>query len=116
MCTFEEVIAFLPPALRLRARELPKPLWDRVEEFRLRAGRLPTVSLEGDELHLPGEGAVTRRELELTVELVTRASAHTALEAARRAICLSRVGTGWAFAEVCGPRRARCVTYEAYHL
>lgn len=84
MCTFEEVIAFLPSALRLRARELPKPLWDRVEEFRLRAGRLPTVSLEGDELHLPGEGAVTRRELELTVELVTQASAHTALEAARR--------------------------------
>lgn len=84
MCAFEEVIAFLPPSLRLRAGALPRPLWDRVEEFRLRAGRIPTVSLEGDELPLPGEGKLTRRELELTVEIVTRASAHTALEAARR--------------------------------
>lgn len=84
MCAFEEVIAFLPPSLRLRASALPRPLWDKVEEFRLRAGRIPTVSLEGDELPLPGEGKLTRRELELTVEIVTRASAHTALEAARR--------------------------------
>lgn len=86
MDSFEEVTTLLPPALRERARALPPLLRRRCEEFRLRAGREPTVTVERTELPLPGEGRITRRDMELTVEIATRASAHTALE---------RVKQGW---------------------
>ena len=86
MDSFEEVTALLPPALRERARALPPLLRRRCEELRLRAGREPTVTVERAELPLPGEGRIARRDLELTVEIATRASAHTALE---------RVKQGW---------------------
>ena len=84
MDSFEEVTALLPPALRERARALPPLLRRRCEELRLRAGREPTVTVERSELPLPGEGKITRRDLELTVEIATQASAHTALERVRQ--------------------------------
>lgn len=84
MDSFEEVTALLPPALRERARALPPLLRRRCEELRLRAGREPTVTVERAELPLPGEGRIARRDLELTVEIATRASAHTALERVRQ--------------------------------
>lgn len=81
---FDEVCAFLPPGLRLRGQALPAVIRRRAEELRLRAGREPTVVLGGDELPLPGEGAVTVRDLELTVEAATRSSAYAALERLRQ--------------------------------
>lgn len=83
MESFEEVAALLPPELRVRAESLPGLLQRRVEEIRLRGGRTPTVVVGREELPLPGEGLVTRRDLERTVEIATRASAHTALEHVR---------------------------------
>lgn len=81
---YEQVCALLPPALRRGAEELPPLLRRRAEEVRLRCGRFPTVVVGGDELSMPSEGPVTRRDLELTVETATRASAHTALERVRQ--------------------------------
>lgn len=84
MESFNEVAALLPPELRGRAEVLPALVKRRVEEIRLRAGRTPTVVVGRDELPLPGEGIVSRRDLERTVEIATRASAHTALERVRQ--------------------------------
>lgn len=84
MDSFDQVAALLPPALRRGAEALPPILKRRVEEVRLRAGRTPTVVVGEDELPLSADGPVTRRELELTVEIATRASAHAALERVRQ--------------------------------
>lgn len=84
MKSFGEAAALLPPELRARAESLPNEVRRRVEEIRLRGGRRPTVVAGRDELSLPGEGAMTRRDLERTMEIATRASAHTALERIRQ--------------------------------
>lgn len=84
MGEFEQVCALLPPGMRRGAEELPPILRRRVEEVRLRCGRTASVVVGGDELPLPCEGPVTRRDLELTVEIATRASAHAALERVRQ--------------------------------
>lgn len=84
MDSFEEAVQVLPPRLRTGAVTLPPLVRRRVEEIRLRAGRSPTVAIGGDELPLPSDGPVTRQDLELTVEIATRASAHSALERIRQ--------------------------------
>ena len=80
---FDEAAALLPPALRQGIQALPPLVRRNVEEIRLRAGRCPAVVVGGDELSLSA-AKVGRRELELTVEIATRASAHTALESVRQ--------------------------------
>ena len=80
---FEEAAALLPPAMRQEALALPPLVRRRVEELRLRSGRPPTAVVGGDELPL-SQTPVDRRDLELTVEIATRASAHTALESVRQ--------------------------------
>lgn len=88
---FEEAAALLPPALRREAQALPPLARRRVEEIRLRSGRPPTVVIGRDELPL-GQAPVERRDLELTVEIATRASAHTALERVRQGYFTVRGG------------------------
>ncbi|MCI5704060.1 MAG: stage III sporulation protein AB [Pseudoflavonifractor sp.] len=89
---FDDAAILLPPALRKRAEALPGTVRRRAEEIRLRAGRPPTVSVGADELPLPGGGAVTVRDLELTVEIATQASAHAALERVRQGYFTVRGG------------------------
>lgn len=84
MDSFTEITRLLPPHLRERADSLPSMVRRRAQELRLRAGRVPAVTVERAELPLPGEGAVTRRDLELILERATQASAHTALERVRQ--------------------------------
>lgn len=91
MDRFEEVAALLPPTLRREALALPPLARRRVEEIRLRAGRSPTVVVGGDELPLSNL-VVERRDLELTVEIATQASAHTALESVRQGYFTVRGG------------------------
>lgn len=83
MKAFEEAAALLPPSLRREAQGLPELVKRRVEEIHLRRGRLPVVAIGGDELPL-GERPVEGRDLELTMEVATQASAHTALECVRQ--------------------------------
>ena len=92
MAGFDDAVILLPPRLRRRAEELPALVKRQVEEFRLRAGRPPTVTVGMDELGLPGGEPVTVRDLELTVEIATQASAHAALERVRQGYFTVRGG------------------------
>lgn len=89
---FEEGAAILPPKLRERALALPEGIRQKASELRLRVGREPAAVLEGDELPLPGEGRVSRRDLELTVEIATQASPQAALEQLRQGYFTLRGG------------------------
>ena len=92
MDSFTTVAALLPPRLRRGMEGLPYPVRHRVEEVRLRAGQMPMVVLNGEELPLPADGPVSERELSLTLEVATRASTHTALEQLRQGYFTLRGG------------------------
>lgn len=92
MDSFTTVAALLPPRLRRGMEGLPYPVRRRVEEVRLRAGQMPMVVLNGEELPLPADGPVSERELSLTLEVATRASTHTALEQLRQGYFTLRGG------------------------
>ncbi len=84
MEAFDQVCALLPPHLRRGAETLPALITRRVEEVRLRCGRRAALTVKGDELPLPWPELITRRDLELVVEIATQASAHAALERVRQ--------------------------------
>ena len=92
MDSFTVVAALLPPRLRRGMEGLPYPVRRRVEEVRLRAGQMPMVVLNGEELPLPADGPISERELSLTLEVATRASTHTALEQLRQGYFTLRGG------------------------
>ena len=92
MEAFDQAILLLPPELRRGALALPGMVRRRVEEIRLRGGRPPTVVVGGDELPLPECEPVTVRDLILTVEIATGASAHAALERVRQGYFTVRGG------------------------
>ena len=92
MDSFTVVAALLPPRLRRGMEGLPYPVRRRVEEVRLRAGQMPLVVLNGEELPLPADGPISERELSLTLEVATRASTHTALEQLRQGYFTLRGG------------------------
>ena len=92
MDSFTVVAALLPPRLRRGVEGLPYPVRHRVEEVRLRAGQMPMVVLNGEDLPLPADGPVSERELSLTLEVATRASTHTALEQLRQGYFTLRGG------------------------
>lgn len=73
-----EVTALLPPLLRENARRLDEPRQARAEELRLRAGRPMAAVFPHGEEYIPGAPAVTPSDLELVLEIATRASIHTA--------------------------------------
>ncbi|MDR0380637.1 MAG: stage III sporulation protein AB [Oscillospiraceae bacterium] len=79
--SYESAIGLLPPPLCGLLRTLPRDVWGRAEEVRLRAGRPLTVSLPEGERALPpgGRYLVEPHDLEAVLEAVTRGSAHTAL-------------------------------------
>lgn len=84
MGAFEEVAALLPPDWSKEVLALPGPVKRRAHELRLRGGRVPTVVIDGQEMPVPGCAPVTPQDLRLTIEIATRSSAHTALEAVKR--------------------------------
>ena len=71
MEAFDQVCALLPPHLRRSAEPLPALIPRRVEEVRLRCGRKAALTVKGDELPLPWPEPITRRDLELVVEIAT---------------------------------------------
>ncbi len=74
---YDGAVLLLPYSLRERARGLCKTDRAAAEELRVRVGRPLTVLLPSGEAEL-GRERVTRRELELLVELATGASVHAA--------------------------------------
>ena len=78
-----QAAALLPPHLRRQAEGLGRAAQAVAEELRLRAGRPMAVVCPTGERPLPGGGPVSPADLELVVEIATRASPHTALERLR---------------------------------
>ena len=73
----------LPPSLRTEVLNLPESIINGAEEIRLRAGRSPTVVIGDTEIEILPEHPVSTSELQLVLEIATRASAHTYADSIR---------------------------------
>ncbi len=105
-----EAARLLPPSIRAAALSLDEKKTAQAEEFRLRAGRAPTVLLAGRESELPGAGRVSPTELDFVVEKASGASLHTAEETLREGFVTAsgghRVGICAAVGASGGEKRA----------
>lgn len=79
---FDGAVMLLPYTLRDDARKLIKKDRAEAEEIRLRIGRSPTVITGGEEIILRRE-AVSKREIDWVMDIVTQASAHSVSESLR---------------------------------
>ncbi|MEG0941014.1 MAG: stage III sporulation protein AB [Oscillospiraceae bacterium] len=77
MQEFNRAARLLPPSLRSGVLELSEGIMSGAEELRLRAGRAPTAVLANQEVEILPEHLVSAAELQLVLEIATRASAHT---------------------------------------
>jgi stage III sporulation protein AA len=80
---FIRAVRLLPPALRSEVLDLPISMTDSAEEIRLRVGRTPSLTLDGDEAEILPLHIVSASELQLVLEIATRASAHTYADSIR---------------------------------
>lgn len=80
---FEYAVRLLPPELERSVRALSADQRQLCEEFRLRAGRLPSVLLGGRE-YMIASSPVERDMLRCVLETATRSSLHAQTEALRR--------------------------------
>lgn len=78
MREFEQAAAVLPPELRQQALALPAQERERVEELRLRCGWPMAAVFPEGEVSLGGRKIVTQ-DLELLLEIASRASVHAVL-------------------------------------
>lgn len=88
---FDNAVLLLPNALRGRARELGIRDRELAEELRLRVGAPMSVLLPHGEREL-GDEPVTRRDLELLVEIATGASVHSSQRELRHGYISCRGG------------------------
>lgn len=80
---FIRAVRLLPPTLRSEVLELPLSMTDAAEEIHLRVGRTPSLTLDGDETEILPMHNVSASELQLVLEIATRASAHTYADSIR---------------------------------
>ena len=73
----------LPPLLRTELLRLPEERAGRAEEIRLRAGRPPTLIFGDEELDFAPGYKVTPSELQMVLEIATRASVHSYADSIR---------------------------------
>ena len=81
---FLRAARLLPPGLRSEVLNLPEWLTDGAEEIRLRTGRAPTLVLSGSETEILPSHRISSSELQLVLEIATRASAHTYADSIRQ--------------------------------
>ncbi|MGI5978485.1 MAG: stage III sporulation protein AB [Oscillospiraceae bacterium] len=74
---FLRAARLLPPGLRCELLTLPESVRSGAEELRLRVGRAPSIVIRGDELSVLPEHVVSNAELQMVLEIATRASVHT---------------------------------------
>lgn len=80
---FLRAVRLLPPNLREIAMSVPQGVAENAEEIRLRAGK-PMCFVVGDkEVEAGSKNAVTPNDLQLVLEIATRASAHTYADSIR---------------------------------
>ena len=82
MREFEQAAAVLPPELRQQALALPAQERERAEELRLRCGWPMAAVFPEGEISLGGRKIVTQ-DLELLLEIASRASVHAVLSQLR---------------------------------
>lgn len=74
---FLRAVKLLPPNLRDLALKTPMIVAEKAEEIRLRAGKQMTIVLGSEEIEVAERHAVTNNELQIVLEIATRASAHS---------------------------------------
>ncbi len=74
---FLRAVRLLPPCLRSEVLNLPDNMMNGAEEIRLRIGRSPTMVMSDGEIEILPLHKITASELQLVLEIATRASAHT---------------------------------------
>lgn len=89
---FLRAARLLPPCLRAELLGMDTGLADSVEEIRLRAGRPPALVIGGREIEPLPTHRVTAPELQLTLEIATRASAHTFADSIRQGFVTAEGG------------------------
>lgn len=81
---FDSACALLPENVRAAARALEAHTADRAEEFRLRLGQRPAVTMPEGERMLPGSPAVDKRCLRRLLEIATMGSPYASAAAMAR--------------------------------
>lgn len=81
---FRQAVEVLPQPLRTQVLAVEEGVMSRVEEVRLRRGRVPTLVLPEGEDAVPDAEPVDGALLSRVVELASRWSVHTVLEQLRR--------------------------------
>ena len=89
---FIRAARLLPPCLRAEVLNLPEDATDKAEEIRLRVGRAPTLVIDGDEIEILPTHRITVSELQLVLEIATRASAHTYADSIRQGFVTAEGG------------------------
>ena len=80
---FIRAVRLLPPSLRSEVLDLPDKFTNGAEEIRLRIGKSPTIVLPSGEVEILPLHKLTASELQLVLEIATRASAHTYADSIR---------------------------------
>jgi stage III sporulation protein AA len=88
---YDGAVMLLPYGIRERARKLIKADRSVAEEFRLRQGRPPTVLLPEGEISLGGAD-ITKKDIDMLIELATGASVHSSIEQLRAGYITVRGG------------------------
>lgn len=91
---FQEVSALLPVRMRCAVRAMDLPLRGETEEFRLRAGRPPTIVLPDGEHVMPGceDKTVTGDDLSVVLDIASQGSIHTVLSRMKNGFVTVRGG------------------------
>ena len=74
---FLRAVKLLPPNLRDCALKTPQRIAERAEEIRLRAGKRMSYVVEDREIEVAERHQITPNELQIVLEIATRASAHS---------------------------------------
>lgn len=80
---FIRAVRLLPSSLRLAALELPQNVTEKAEELRLRAGAAPSVVVGEKELEILPSHIIKPSDLQLVLEIATRASVHSYADSIR---------------------------------
>ena len=96
---FLRAARLLPPCLRSEVLNLSESETDGAEEIRLRAGKAPSLVISGSEVEILTTHRVTTSELQLVLEIATRASAHTYADSIRQGFV---TGEGGCRVGLCG--------------
>lgn len=83
MSGFDSAAALLPKEIRIKAEELSPADRAAAQEFRLRLGRIPSVTFPDRERAVPSCAAVSQTDLQRVLESATLASPYAAAEGIR---------------------------------